>query len=194
MQDTLRKLRDITNDATLSPAQKARYLSLEAEGDLFVPLLESNLGGVTYLRVAQRARHLDPIGDSDVTPFYDRLYGGGPAPKHRGFDRFDLGPQEVNANGFNSVLGGDTELLTTLELSFPIQGTNDGLRFVLFSDIGQVWGADENVSTSDMRYAVGMGLRFPNTFPVQFDFAWLLDREPGESSTQFHFTIAGFAF
>ena len=30
MQDTLRKLRSIANDATLNPAQKARYLSLEA--------------------------------------------------------------------------------------------------------------------------------------------------------------------
>ena len=40
MQDTLRKLRRITNDATLSPAQKARYLSLEAENMLVYPSLD----------------------------------------------------------------------------------------------------------------------------------------------------------
>ncbi len=41
MQDTLRKLRSITNDATLSPAQKAHYLSLEAENLLPYPSLDA---------------------------------------------------------------------------------------------------------------------------------------------------------
>lgn len=40
MQDTLRKLRSIANDATLSPAQKAHYLSLEAENLLPYPSLD----------------------------------------------------------------------------------------------------------------------------------------------------------
>jgi YjjI family glycine radical enzyme len=40
MQETLRKLRSIANDATLSPAQKARYLSLEAENLLPYPSLD----------------------------------------------------------------------------------------------------------------------------------------------------------
>lgn len=41
MQETVRKLRSITNDATLSPAQKARYLSLEAENMLPYPALDA---------------------------------------------------------------------------------------------------------------------------------------------------------
>jgi YjjI family glycine radical enzyme len=41
MQDTLRKLRSITNDATLNPAQKAHYLSLEAENLLPYPSLDA---------------------------------------------------------------------------------------------------------------------------------------------------------
>jgi YjjI family glycine radical enzyme len=41
MQDTLRKLRSIANDATLSPAQKARYLALEAENLLPYPSLDA---------------------------------------------------------------------------------------------------------------------------------------------------------
>lgn len=41
MQDTLRKLRSIANDATLNPAQKARYLSLEAENLLPYPPLDA---------------------------------------------------------------------------------------------------------------------------------------------------------
>jgi hypothetical protein len=41
MQDKLRKLRNIANDVTLSPAQKARYLSLEAENMLAYPSLDT---------------------------------------------------------------------------------------------------------------------------------------------------------
>ena len=41
MQDTIRKLRSIANDATLSPAQKKHYLSLEAENLLPYPALDA---------------------------------------------------------------------------------------------------------------------------------------------------------
>ena len=41
MQEPLRKLRSIVNDATLSPAQKAHYLSLEAENLLPYPPLDA---------------------------------------------------------------------------------------------------------------------------------------------------------
>ena len=41
MQDTIQKLRSIANDATLSPAQKRHYLSLEAENMLPYPALDA---------------------------------------------------------------------------------------------------------------------------------------------------------
>ncbi|MBT8065785.1 MAG: DUF3029 family protein, partial [Gammaproteobacteria bacterium] len=41
MQDNIRKLRSIANDATLSPAQKKHYLSLEAENMLPYPALDA---------------------------------------------------------------------------------------------------------------------------------------------------------
>jgi YjjI family glycine radical enzyme len=41
MKDTVNKLRNITNDATLSPGQKAHYLSLEAENMLAYPALDA---------------------------------------------------------------------------------------------------------------------------------------------------------
>ena len=41
MKDTVNKLRRITNDATLSPGQKAHYLSLEAENMLAYPALDA---------------------------------------------------------------------------------------------------------------------------------------------------------
>ena len=68
------------------------------------------------------------------------------------------------------------------------------MRTVLFADAGQVWGHGQSARTGDLRYAAGIGLRFPASFPVAFDFAWLLDAETGEDQTQFHFTLAGFNF
>ena len=170
------------------------YWRFDAEFDGFLPLYSADLGGVTFLHLAQRWRQLEPLGDTDEVPFYDRLYGGGAAPRHRGFERFDLGPVATNANGFESRLGGNREWLTTLELSVPIQGTNQGLRGIVFGDIGQVWEEGDDAEAGDLRYAAGLGIRFPAAFPIAFDFAWLLDAEDGEDRTQFHFTISGFNF
>ena len=51
MQDNLRKLRSIVNDATLNPAQKARFLSLEAENLLPYPSLDADSQQALDVRV-----------------------------------------------------------------------------------------------------------------------------------------------
>jgi hypothetical protein len=51
MKDTVNKLRAIANDATLSPAQKAHYLSLEAENMLAYPDLDAETQGALDKRV-----------------------------------------------------------------------------------------------------------------------------------------------
>jgi len=68
-------------------------------------------------------------------------------------------------------------------------GTNDGIRLVAFTDYGNVWGQDEIPKLSDMRTAVGFGIRFPIQLPVTLDFAWLLDRRPGDDANQIHFGL-----
>lgn len=116
------------------------YFEIEFVGEAWVPLYEADLGGVTFLRLRQKFGHLEPFGDNTEVPFYDRYYGGGPAPRHRGFDSGDLGPRETNILGVRSRPGGTDEWLTTAEVSIPLQGTNRGLRMVLFADVGQIWG------------------------------------------------------
>jgi len=186
------QLNETLNGDFLSASED--YYELSAQADAFIPLAKSQLEGVTFVHVGQRFRYLEAIGDGAV-PFFDRLYGGGPMPRHRGFERFDLGPFETNRNGLDARVGGTAELLTTVELSVPIQGVNSGLRGVLFTDIGQVWDAEnDSIDLGDLRTAAGVGLRFPQAFPIALDFAWLLDREDDEDSFQFHFTLAGFVF
>jgi outer membrane protein assembly complex protein YaeT len=165
-----------------------------AKGDGFLPVLEAEDGGVTFLRLATRWRAQRPIDGDERVPFYQRYLGGGPAPRHRGFGYNELTPRALNQNGFVSRVGGDRELTATLELSYPVQGYNEGVRTVAFLDAGNVWGEDETVSSDDIRYAWGFGVRFPMQFPISLDFAWLLDPRDGEGTSQVHFGIGQVRF
>ena len=122
------------------------------------------------------------------------LYGGGPFPAHRGFERFGLGPTSINRNGFEVNNGGNKQALTTVEMSFPIQGTAEGLRLVAFSDIGNIWAQGEDAGFDDLYYAAGLGIRFPVSLPIALDFAWLLNPDPGQETFQLPSNLAGISF
>ena len=164
------------------------------KGDHFLPLFEGDEGGVTYWHTSVRWRQLRPLGDTQVVPFYQRYFGGGPSPRHRGFEQFKLTPKELNRNGLVSDLGGTTDAILSGEFSVPVQGVNEGLRLAAFFDYGNVWGAGEELDLSSLRTAVGVGIRFPIALPVSLDFAFLLDAKPGESAAQVQFTLGQVRF
>lgn len=196
--DTLDNARLPTRGVLLSAASSLQGGPLSAtdpmheltlKGDGFLPLLESEDGGVTFLHVGARWRDSSPLGDGEGVPFYQRYLGGGPAPRHRGFGFNDLTPTATNAGGFTSRLGGDRDLIATAELSYPVQGFNEGVRAVLFLDAGNVWAEGAKAGLGDLRYAWGFGVRFPMQFPISLDFAWLLDPRADEAASQVHFGI-----
>lgn len=166
-----------------------QYSEWSVSADTYTPLYETDDGGVTYFRLMGRFKRLDPFGDSEATPFYARYRGGGQSPRHRGFADYDLSPKQVNINGNEAYVGGTKDALITAEMSFPVMGTNDGIRIVTFCDYGNVWGEEEQVMLQDMRTAIGVGIRFPIQLPVSLDFAWLVDRQPGDSASQIHFGL-----
>lgn len=163
-------------------------------GDYFQPLIEGEQGGVTFLHFNAKWTQLFPLGDDDVAPFYQRIYDGGPSPRHRGFEFNRLTPTEINRNGAKSYTGGTTNALLSAEFSVPVQDNNDGIRLALFADWGNVWAAEESIKLDDMRTAVGFGVRFPIQIPVSLDFAWLVDRKDGDSATQIQFTMGQFHY
>lgn len=134
------------------------YYRLNLEGEVFIPFAEADLGGVTYLNLRHRWQWLDTFGSDDDVPFYDRIFGGGPAPNHRGFDFFELGPEETNLLGIDARPGGVAEWLTTAEIAIPVQGTNRGFRGILFTDVGEVWGRRESVGFDELRAAAALGI------------------------------------
>ncbi len=164
------------------------------KGDGFLPLLESDDGGITFVHLGARWRQSMPIDGADNVPFYERYLGGGPAPRHRGFGFNELTPRSTNANGFEARDGGDRDFIATAELSYPFQGYNEGVRGVIFTDAGNVWGKNDQVTSASLRYAWGFGVRFPLQFPISLDFAWLVDPKPGESTSQVHFGLGQVRF
>jgi outer membrane protein assembly complex protein YaeT len=201
--DRLDNVRLPTSGILLSATDSVRGSGLPAtdqlneymlKGDGFLPLLEAEDGGVTFVHLGTRWRQLIPIGGSDSIPFYERYLGGGPAPRHRGFGFNELTPRSVNHDGLISSDGGDRDLLATVELSYPVQGYNEGVRAVVFADAGNVWAENAKTSIGDLRYAWGFGVRFPMQFPISLDFAWLVKPEDGESSSQVHFGLGQVRF
>jgi outer membrane protein insertion porin family len=170
------------------------WWSYALRGDSFIPLIEGEQGGITYFHVNARWTQIFPLGDTEVVPFYQRLYGGGASPKHRGFEYDELSPIETNLNGNKAYIGGTSDALISAEISVPVQDSNEGIRLAVFTDWGNVWGADEKIELDDMRTAIGFGVRFPIMIPVALDFAWLLDAKDGESNTQIQFTLGQFRY
>lgn len=167
------------------------YYEIAINFDSFIPIAESPLGGITRIHLGQENRWLRPLGDSDRIPFYTRYSGGGPAPRHRGYDSGDLGPRETNRNGFETRQKGTTYWMSTAEIIHPLQGVQMGLQGLVFYDLGYVWEEDQSMELGELRSAAGFGIRFPMQFPIALDFAWRLDNKDDEPGTQFHFSIGG---
>jgi outer membrane protein insertion porin family len=172
------------------------YFDVELKGHVFVPLYEAGMGGVTYLHLRHENRWSRAL--SEPVPFYNRYYAGGPYPKHRGFERNEM-RRGNSASGTNAInLSGTTDWVTSLELSYPVQGRNDGIRLIGFYDLGYMWLPDEQIDLGSLdqqaRQAFGFGIRFPMSLPVALDFAWLLDPEQDETRQQVHFSLGNILF
>lgn len=158
----------------------ADYFRLQPKGSWLVPF---NLSGRRFTFAA--LSHLGfgwEYGDTEEIPITERYYSGGRSTI-RGFRESSLGPR--GADG--AVTGGDTMLVSTLELRYrPL----DTLSVHTFFDFGSVFLREESIDRHDIRESAGVGLRFLSPIgPLGFDVGHPLDERPGEPSIRFHFTI-----
>jgi len=82
----------------------------------------------------------------DNTPIYERYYAGGFATL-RGFQFRGASPSEIDAAGQTVMVGGDFELLASIEYNYPITA-DDMLRGVVFCDSGTVEPTTSNWTNS----------------------------------------------
>ncbi|HMG03983.1 MAG TPA: outer membrane protein assembly factor BamA [Chthoniobacterales bacterium] len=148
----------------------------------------------TLLALGARAGIIHSLNGDDTVaelPIDERFFNGG-ATTVRSFSERDLGPHN---NG--DPIGGEFFTVFNVEYTFPIYGELQG---AVFFDAGNLLPssgdpfASVSASLEDMRYAIGLGLRYKLPIgPVRLDYGYNPDQRPGEDVGAFHFSF-GFAF
>ena len=145
-----------------------RYTAFSADGRHYLPIADK-LTFASRLQVG----NLRPYGDEEANvPFSKRYFLGG-ATTIRGWGRYEVSP----LSGSGQPVGGDSMLAFSGELRAMLHGNLGG---VLFLDGGNVWAESLGFVLSDLRYAIGPGLRYQTPIgPIRFDVGWQLNPIPG---------------
>ncbi|MEX2580288.1 MAG: BamA/TamA family outer membrane protein [Verrucomicrobiales bacterium] len=145
--------------------------------------------GEHTLRLAARGGTIAPMGDTDAIPIDLRFFNGG-AQSVRSFQERSLGPRDPSSG---HPVGGEFFTVFNIEYEIPIQAM-DGLSIVPFADAGNVIVEAEDAALDDLRYAVGLGLRYRTPIgPLRLEYGFNPDQRPGEPQGTFHFGF-GFAY
>jgi outer membrane protein assembly factor BamA len=125
-------------------------------------------------------------GEATELPIDERFFNGG-ATTVRSFGERDLGPHDNHGH----PVGGEFYTVFNVEYTFPIFGELQG---AIFTDAGNLLPTSEDIGLSNMRYAVGAGLRYKLPVgPIRLDYGINPDPHQFEDFGAFHFSF-GFAF
>ncbi len=166
-------------------------------------------GTYNYWTGSAEARHYLPIGRRLVVanrlrvgtidaaddlaanvPFYKRFFLGG-ATSLRGWGRYEVSP----LSGFGLPIGGFSMVEGSAEVRLPVWGKIGAVGFV---DYGNVWAEPWTFDASDLRVAVGPGLRYLTPIgPARIDIGYqvnpidglLVDGELQKRRWRLHFSI-----
>lgn len=134
--------------------------------------------------------YADSLGNKDF-PFFKNFYAGG-IGSVRGYYTSSLGPKDIDSKYGTQYLGGTRRIVGTAELLFPMpgSGTDKTVRLGTFIDAGQVWGADEKLKLSDLRYSAGLTLNWSSPMgPLKFSLGLPLNKQEGDRTQALQFTF-----
>lgn len=161
-------------------SESTTYFMAGLEGGWFHPL-----GRRTQLGIGGEWRVLVPSGDGADLPIDLRLFNGGPRSV-RSFPERELGP---SANSYPT--GGEAVWNANVELVREITGI---LKGVWFFDAGSLDRNFEDMGSSEIELATGLGLRLELPIgPIRLEYGHNLTRDRGEPGGTLHFAI-GHAF
>ncbi|MGI8605106.1 MAG: outer membrane protein assembly factor BamA [Verrucomicrobiales bacterium] len=140
----------------------------------------------SVLAVGARGGVIAPGSDIDMLPIDERFFNGG-STTVRSFVERELGPKSRNG----LPVGGEAFTVFNVEYTFPIFGD---LKGAIFADAGNVSAGVGDFGFDDMRYALGVGLRYQLPVgPIRVDLGLNPSPKRDENSGAFHFSI-GVAF
>ena len=118
-------------------------------------------------------------------PFYKNLYAGG-VTSVRGYDSYSLGPRD----SLGAILGGTKRLVGNAEVLFPMPGigVDRSMRLGVFLDAGQVYGVDEKMRLSDLRYSTGLAFSWDSPMgPLRLSYGHPLNAKPEDKIQRLQF-------
>lgn len=124
-------------------------------------------------------------------PFFKNYYSGG-FGSVRGYRPASLGPKDSDG----AFLGGNRKVNGSTEFLFPVPGSasDRSMRLGTFIDMGQVYGVDQEVDLSQLRYSYGLSFAWNSPVgPMKFSIAWPVHDRPGDSLQRFQFAL-GYTF
>jgi len=184
-----------TTDSRFNPSRGHRFRSSWEQagvmgGDYFFAKLTSSYVQHWTLAVDDSNRKSVVSVHGDVgqifgdAPVFERFYAGG-IGSMRGFDVRGISPRDGLRN---NRVGGDFQLLTGGEYSFPLYAK--AVRGVFFLDMGTV---ETDFGINHWRAALGAGIRLTleifATVPMEFDLAIPLSKDSDDNERIFSFFI-----
>jgi len=145
----------------------------------YFPLFWSTVGFL-HAKAGYVSQH-----DDMLLPPYDRFYLGG-INSIRGFTWEQLSPKDALGN----PIGGDKFVQFNVEYIFPVI-KDIGLMGLVFFDTGYDYNNDQDIDLSNLRKSAGFGIRWYSPMgPLRLENGFILDPQPGESSTgRWEFTM-----
>ena len=161
------------------------YYRIEASASGYYPFFEDLFvlhGGLKY-GVVDR---LSGNSESDMPPIYERYFLGG-GDTIRGFPYRRVGPYDDDEH----VYGGQSMMLTTVELTHPIWRF---IRGALFCDAGGAWKDAWDIDFNKFNVGAGYGLRlklpqFPAPIKLDLGFPVLNNQDNVKSRLRFSFSM-----
>jgi outer membrane protein insertion porin family len=139
------------------------------------------------LELRGRVGLVDPYGNSDKVPIYERFFAGG-ADTIRGYRERKVGPVDPLSK---DPLGGESMVIGNLEYLYPVFKF---LKVAAFYDIGNVGAKVGDVTDGGFKSGTGLGVRIKTPFgPVKLDYGIPMNKESGEDtkgSGRFHFSMS----
>ena len=160
------------------------YYKMEARTAHFIPTFDTLEQSFSIIA---RVGSISPLGQSDLVPFYDRFYLGGPN-NLRGFDFREVGPRDDDSSAPDEAVGGNSYGMISLEYAFRIA---EPLGLVVFYDWGFVNKSDFDFSMSEYADNIGVGARIMMMgSPLKLDLGIPITSPDGaEGGSQFNFSF-----
>jgi outer membrane protein insertion porin family len=182
-------------DGRDNPLAPSRGLLMASNFEITLPV-----GNVHYTRADFAFQYYQPLArnytlglsgqiargwalEGGAYPIFKNYFAGG-INSVRGFEIASLGPRD----SFGNPTGGQSKLVGSAELIFPLPGADQTIRGFVFVDGGMVWA--EAIELSGLRYSTGVGLNWLSPLgPFKISVGVPLNQQPGDRLQKFQFQI-----